>query len=178
MKLSILATVLVAAAVTGLPAQAQSPKPPAKGEQAQPVTPSPAEFDKQLAQMRGYMQQMQAQMGQIQQTQDPQERQRLLQEHWTSMQAAMSTMRGMWGPAGAPGVGCCANGPAMGPGMMMGGPMMGWSQMHSYYSGLTPEQLRQRQYMMDQYMPMQQMMMDHMMWHQRWMTPSPAPATK
>lgn len=174
MKHSILTAVLVAAAVIGEPTLAQSPKPADKSAQAQPATPSPAEFDKQLAQMREYMQQMQSQMGKIQQTQDPQERQRLLQEHWTAMQAAMATMHGMWGPAGA---GCCTGGPGMGPGMM-GGPMMGWGQMHGYYSRLTPEQIRQRQYMMDQYMPMQQMMMDHMMWHQRWMIQPPAPAAK
>ncbi len=62
--------------------------------------------------------------------------------------------------------------------MMMGGPMMGWGHMHGYYSGLTQEQLRQRQYMVDQYMPMQRMMMDHMLWHQRWMSPQPPAATK
>ena len=36
----------------------------------------------------------------------------------------------------------------------MGGPMMGWKQMHGYYSKLTkltPEQLKQRQYMTDRY---------------------------
>jgi hypothetical protein len=175
MKLCMIAAAIVAAALTVQPALAQSPKPADKGAQAQPTTPSPAEFDKQLAQMREHMQQMQTQMSKIQQTQDPQERQRLLQEHWTSMQAAMGTMHGMWGPAGG---GCCAGGAGMGPGMMMGGPMMGWGHMRGYYSGLTPEQIRQRQYMMDQYMPMQQMMMDHMMWHQRWMTQPPAPATK
>jgi hypothetical protein len=66
----------------------------------------------------------------------------------------------------------------MGPGMMMGGPMMGWGHMRGYYSSLTPEQLKQRQYMMDQYLPMQQMMMDQMMWHQRWMNPQPPAVTK
>ena len=66
----------------------------------------------------------------------------------------------------------------MGPGMMMGGPMMGWGHMRGYYSNLTPEQLQQRQYMMDQYLPMQQMMMDQMMWHQRWMNPQPPAVTK
>ena len=91
------------------------------------------------------------------------------------MQAAMATMRGMWGSAG---MGCCASGPGMGPGMMMGGPMRGWGQLHGYYSGLTQEQIRQRQYMMDSYMPMQQMMMDHMLWHQRWTTQPPTTATK
>jgi hypothetical protein len=43
--------------------------------------------------------------------------------------------------------------------------MMGWRRMGGYYSRLTPEQMKQRQYMMDQYMNMQQMMMDHMMQH-------------
>jgi hypothetical protein len=41
-------------------------------------------------------------------------------------------------------------GMGMGYGMMMGGPMMGWGQMGGYYSKLTPEQMKQRQYMMDQ----------------------------
>lgn len=50
-----------------------------------------------------------------------------------------------------------------GPGMMMGAPMMDWGHMRGYYSNLTPEQLKQRQYMMEQYLPMQQMMMNHMM---------------
>ena len=175
MKLSILAAALVAAAVAGQPTLAQSLKPMDKSAQTAPAAPNPAEFDKQLAQMREHMLQMQAQMNKIQQTQDPQERQKLLQEHWTSMQAAMATMRGMWGPGGA---GCCAGGTGMGPGMMMGGPMMGWGHMRDYYSGLTAEQIRQRQYMTDQYMPMQQMMMDHMMWHQRWMMQPPSPANK
>ncbi len=44
--------------------------------------------------MRDHMTQMQAQMCKIAQTQDPQERQQL-QEHWTSMQAAMSVLHGM-----------------------------------------------------------------------------------
>ena len=36
------------------------------------------------------------------------------------------------------------------------------------------EQLKQRQYMMDRWMPMQQMMMDQMMQHQHWMMQPPA----
>ena len=121
------------------------------------------------------VEQMQAQMDKIHKTQDPQERQRLLQDHWNSMQAAMSTMDGMWGPNG-----CFGGAGMMGGGhMMMGGNMMGWDHMRGYYSGLTPEQMKQRQYMMDRYMPMQQMMMDHMLWHQRWQSTPPAvPETK
>lgn len=170
----ILLTLALAAAVPLLPpAVAQQANPSGRDAQSsRPVAPNPAEFDKQMAQWQDYMQQMQAQMDKIRATQDPQERQKLLQEHWTSMQAAMATMHGMWGPGG--GMGCCAGGSSMGPGMM--GPMMGWGHMRGYYSQLTPEQIRQRQYMMDRYLPMQQMMMNHMMWHQQWMNPGPAPA--
>ena len=175
MKTSILVAAVVGLTATIQPTLAQPTKAPASTSPVQPQVPSPAEFDKRLAQAQDHMKQMQAQMDKIAATQDPQERQRLLQEHWASMQAAMSVMHGMWGPGGA---GCCAGGPGMGPGMMMGGPMMGWGHMRGYYSSLTPEQLKQRQYMMDQYLPMQQMMMDHMMWHQRWMNQQPPAATK
>jgi hypothetical protein len=92
------------------------------------------------------------------------------------MQSAMETMRGISGAT----MGCCAGGPAAGGGPgghMMGGPMMGgmmgWGGAHGYYSNLTPEQLRQRQYMTDRYMAMQQQMMSHMMWHQQWMNQIP-----
>jgi hypothetical protein len=126
-------------------------------------------------------------MSKIQQTQDPQERQRLLQEHWTTMQASMGMMYGMWGP-GMMG-GAATGHPMMGGPMMMGGrmmggpmmvgPMMGWSETSGYYSKLTPDQLKQRQYMTDRYLAMQQMMMDHMMWHQYWMVPQqPAAPSK
>ena len=57
----------------------------------------------------------------------------------------------------------------------MGGPTMGWSNTGSYYSKLTPEQMKQRQYMTDQYLRMQQEMMNNMMWHQHyWMGQPPA----
>jgi len=172
MKRSILTAAVAAMVLAIQPTVAQTSKPGDQAAQAQPPTLNPAEFDKQLGQVQEHMKLMQAQMDRIAKTQDPQERQRLLQEHWTSMQGAMSTMHGMWGHGGA---GCCSGGAGMmGPGMMMGGPMMGWGQMRGYYSSLTPEQLKQRQYMMDQYLPMQQMMMDHMMWHQRWMAQPPA----
>jgi 6-phosphogluconate dehydrogenase len=172
MNRSILSVSAVVFMIGIQPTLAQTVKPADKSSQANPPVMSVEEFDKQLARMQDHMMQMQAQMDKVSKTQDPQERQRLLQDHWASMQAAMSRMRGMWGPGGAA---CCGGSSGtMGPGMMMGGPMMGWSHMQGYYSKLTPEQHGQRQYMMDQYMPMQQMMMDHMMWHQRWMNPPPA----
>lgn len=180
MKPSILAIPLISLAALTLcqpilaqPAKAVD-KSADKGAAAKVTPPNPAEFDKQMSQIQTHMQQMQAQMEKIRKTQDPQERQRLLQDHWGSMQAAMSTMEGMWGPNG-----CFGGAGMMGCGHMMGGNMMGWDHMRGYYSGLTPEQTKQRQYMMDRYMPMQQMMMDHMMWHQRWQsTPPAAPETK
>jgi len=47
------------------------------------------------------------------------------------------------------------------------------------YRNLTPEQLKQRQYMMDRWMPMHQMMMDQMMQHQHWMMqPQPTPPNR
>ncbi|MDE2431149.1 MAG: hypothetical protein KGM99_20700 [Burkholderiales bacterium] len=119
------------------------------------------------------MRTMHEQMAKIQQTQDPQERQKLLQEHWATMQSGMGLMRGMWGPGmmGGPGFrgGMMGGGPGSGPGMMGGGPGMGWHGMGRYYSRLTPEQMKQRQYMMDQYMGMQQQMMDNMLQHQNYM---------
>lgn len=133
---------------------------------ADQTTPDVAKFDEQLAQARKDLEKMQEQMNKIQQTQDPQKRQKLLQDHWTTMQNAMQAMNGMWGPG-------MMGGYMMG-NHMMGGHMMGWNDSEDYYKNLTPEQMRQRQYMMNQYMGMQQMMMDQMMWHQHWMNQPPA----
>ena len=44
------------------------------------------------------------------------------------------------------------------------------------YRNLTPDQLKQRQYMMDRWLPMQQTMMEHMFQQQGWMMQQPAPA--
>ena len=138
------------------------------------ATPAPAEVDKQFAKMQERMVTMQEQMDKISKTQNPDERKRLLQDHWTAMQNMMALMRGTTGTMGQGPVGCCGSaGPMGGPTMMrdmMGVPMMGWGN----YQNLTPDQLRQRQYMMDRMMPMHYMMMDHMMWHQQWMVQPPA----
>ena len=129
---------------------------------AKQVAPNVTEFDKQMAQAQENMKKMQEQMDKIRQTQDPQVRQKLLNEHWTTMQGNMQMMHGM----GSPGMmGCCASDHMMGKGGHMMGGMMGWQG----YSKLKPEQMKQRQYMMDRYMGMQQMMMDHMMQHQQYM---------
>lgn len=126
-----------------------------------------AEFDKRMTQAQENMDKMRAQMERLRQAQDPQARQQLLREHMATMQSTMGMMDGMWNT--------CMMGSRGG--AMMGGPMMGhmmgWHDMNDYYSGLTPEQMKQHQYMMDRYMGMQQMMMDHMMQNQKWMM-SPA----
>jgi len=134
--------------------------------QAKPTLSMPEEYDKQLAKMQAEMTKMQEQMRRIQQARDPQERQRLLQDHWTSMQNMMTLMHGS-NQAGGHMMGGHMTG-----GQMMGGQMMVWGD----YKNLTPEQLKQRQYMMDRFMPMQQMMMDQMMQHQYWMVQPQAPA--
>lgn len=162
------------AALTGVaqPTFSQQPTapPPAQAAPTQPSALTPAEVDKQYAKMQELMTKMNEQMAKLHQTQDPQQRQQLLQEHWTTMQTAMGMMHGMWGGSM---MGCCGGGHMMGGPMMgggmMGGPMMMWGD----YRNLTPEQLRQRQYMMDRWMPMQQMMMDQMMQHQGWMMQPP-----
>lgn len=157
---------LAAALAMPAPSLFAADPPAGAGGQTKQEAPGTTDFDKQMAQVQENMRAMQEQMDRIRQTEDPQARQKLLQDHWTTMQNNMQLMHGMWGSGG--GRGCCMGGPGMGPGMMRG-PMMGWGHMGGYYSKLTPEQQRQRQYMMDQYMPMQQMMMDHMMQHQQYM---------
>lgn len=135
--------------------------------------PGAAEFDKNLAQLQEQMKTMQAQMDQIRKTQDPQERQKLLEQHRATMQSAMTIMHGMWGPG--------MMGHGMSPGTMgSAGPGMmgGWGHMGGYYSRLTPEQLRQRQYMTDQYLQMQQEMMNNMMLQQQYRVGPPPASTK
>ena len=166
MKKSLLAAVF---AIAAFPVMAQQSPDKAAGTQAQQGVETPEEFDKQLAQMQENMEKMQKQMDQIRQTQDPQERQKLLEEHWTTMQSSMGMMQGMGGPGMMRGRGMSG-----GSGMME--PGMGWGRMGDYYNQLTPEQLKQRQYMMDQRMQTHQMMMNQMMQHQYWSRQSQEPA--
>ncbi|HET7133916.1 MAG TPA: hypothetical protein VFJ95_16790 [Gammaproteobacteria bacterium] len=70
-----------------------------------------------------------------------------MQEHWSTMQTAMTLMQGAWGG---------------GKGGAMMGSMMHWGE----FSKMTPEQRAEHQYMMERWKPMQQMMMSHMMQHQ------------
>jgi hypothetical protein len=161
MKKITLIAVLIAAAFSATPTIADNKSVPLdKGVQTQQNTPNVVEFDKQMQKAQENMKLMQDQMDKINKTQNPEERQKLLQEHWATMHNGMGMMHGMWGSG------------MMG-GNMMSGHMMGWKGMGSYYSKLTPEQMRQRQYMMDRYMGMQQQMMDHMMQHQHYMWMQP-----
>jgi hypothetical protein len=151
---------------------------------AQPGAPDNAAFDTHMVAMQDGMNAMHAQMARIQATQDPQERKRLLDEHWASMQSSMETMHGMWGPGmmGCYGPTGQAGDHRMGAGHGMGGPMMNGAMMqgpaaHACLDKLTPEQMRQRQSMSERYLGMQQMMMDHVMWHQHWTT-MPGAASK
>lgn len=166
MKAVILIAILSSALWAVSPASAQPAGAADKGTKPQQQAPNVTDFDRQAALIQENIKTMQEQMEKIRQTQDPQERQKLLQEHWATMQGGMGMMQGMWGPGM---MGCCGGGPAYG-GWHMGGPgMMGWRGMGGYYSKLTPEQLKQRQYMMDQYLGMQQQMMNHMLYQQNYM---------
>jgi hypothetical protein len=162
MKALIHAAAMIVVATISHSASAQQPESQKDVQPSQAAPISPAEVEKQYAKMQEHMLKMQEQMEKIRQAKDPQERQRLLQEHWTTMRGAMSVMHGA---EHGGQMDCCPGG-----GRMMGGPMP-WRD----YSQLTPEQLKQRQYMMDRWMPMHQMMMDQMMQHQHWVMQQPAP---
>lgn len=124
---------------------------------APPPSMSVEQFDMQMATAQENLKKMQEQMAQIQNTSDPAQRQKLMQDHQAMMQQGMQMMNGMMG------------GDMMGGHMKGHGPMMGWKQMGNHYSQMTPEQMKQHQYMMDRYMGMQQMMMEQMMLHQEHM---------
>nr|WP_311529232.1 hypothetical protein [uncultured Ralstonia sp.] len=165
MRKAVLLATLSAVALSNAYVLAQPTARANKGSQTAQAQTNVAEFDKKTAAVRENMKKMQEEMDKVRQTQDPKERQRLLDEHWATMQSTMSMMRELWGPG-------MMGGPGMRGGHMMGGgPMMGWQGIGGYYSRLTPEQMKERQYMTDQYMNlhyqmMEQMMLNHQMWRQ------------
>jgi hypothetical protein len=155
----------LAAAMGGFVPPGGHAQAPSKDAPAQSA-PDVKAFDQHLSEAQAQLKRMQELREQIRNTQDPQERQRLLQQHWMAMQSAMTTMHRLWGP------GMTGWGPGFGPmhGVGMGGPgTMGWAGARSTYSQLTPEQMKQRQYMTDQYLGLQQQMMEHMLERQQWM---------
>jgi hypothetical protein len=76
-----------------------------------------------MVQSRVYMKKMQEQMDNIHQPQAPQERQKLLPEHWATMQDNMQLMHDIFGPYG--GIVCCMRGPKIEPGKVKVWPHMG-----------------------------------------------------
>ncbi|QEY63128.1 hypothetical protein FXN65_14045 [Metapseudomonas lalkuanensis] len=164
---TLLLTSMSLATVTGAEVASDSQKP---ADQTEKLAPADAAFDKQLEKVRQQLDTMQKQMQKIQQTQDPKERQKLLSEHWNSMQGTMADMRNLWGCGMGPnGMGMAGN--HMG---MMGAGDGRCKNTRGHYSSLTAEQMRHHQYMMDQYLGMQQMMMDQMMWQQHYHNGAPA----
>lgn len=154
MNTAFLTTALIVTTALFQPAFAQQPAAPPTAPEPQ-TAPAPAEVDAQVAKIQSLMAQMNEQMSKLRQATDPAERQKLMQEHWATMQSAMTLMHETWGGTG---------------GRMMG-PMMGWRE----FSNMTPEQRTQREYMMQRWMPMQQMMMGDMMQHQGMMQSPPKP---
>jgi hypothetical protein len=156
-------------------------------------SPTPAEQEKAYQQymekMQAHMKLMQEQMTKIQQSKDPKERERLMQEHWTAMQDGMKWMHGtdsmpgcgmMMGgskDSGTAGGSCCMGGGQhmMGnQGHMMGGKghMMGWWNPKDD----SMPAMNRRQQMLQGCMGIQQNMMDQMMWRQNWQNQMNRPA--
>lgn len=125
-----------AMAEEGQPAPQQSPTPP-PAVAPTPVAPTPAaeqptapSLSEEMAEIRqAHRQHMQEQMEKIHQTQDPEERRRLIQEQMQEMQQVMQEMQTLLRESGAP-----PN--AMGYGM--GGPEQGFGPGGSWGGG--PEQ--------------------------------------
>jgi len=162
--------VATALAMGSLPTLAASDAPPATTPQGGMA----------MMPMMGQMQQMHGQMAQILATEDPTERQQLLQEHFESMQGMMQMMHGMMGAQGTmmggmmggmtpgqrgmhaghdvvPGQPCAMTesrgGMMSGPGHMGGPAGMAMGDMHGQMQGrmnLMQERLDAMQLLMDQ----------------------------
>ena len=141
MKTSMLAAAIVACALSAPVMSAQEPAAPAKPAMGM-------DMDKQMSQMQENMKTMEQQMEKLRTTTDPQERQKLMQEHMQTRQKNMTAMRGMGGPT---------------MGMMggKGGPMM----------NMDP---KQREDFLQRRIDMMQMMMEQMMQHEQMEAPVPA----
>ena len=94
----------------------------AAGAAAQPGPGAGGDYEQFRQQMWARMQAMHAQMDKIRATTDPKEREKLLREHYETMQQGMGTMRGYgpmmggMGPGYGPGPGAGPGGPGKGPG--------------------------------------------------------------
>lgn len=108
---------------------------------------APASVDKSVQTMKENTKKMQTQLDKIGRAKNPQERQRLLQEHMQTMRENMMLGKGIMGDM----MGC----PMMEGGMMGGGMgMMG--------GGTAPDAATNRMNMMEKRMDMMQMMMEQM----------------
>lgn len=108
-------------------------------------------WDQYTQQWQRRMNTMHKQMDRIHQTQNPKERQRLLEEHWKTMDEQMAGMRDMEGMMG---------------GMMGGMHGQRGDRGHGSMHMMDPDQ--RDTYMQDR-MDMQQMMMEQMMQHNHMM---------
>ena len=156
MKTSILIAAIVACALSAPIVSAQEKPAPAEPamnmDMGKPAREGPApaksamnmDMDKNMSQMPEKMKAMQAQMDRIRNTTDPEERQKLMQEHMQTMQENMKAMRGMGGP------------------MMMDAPkdrgMMGGKK-----GRMKDRDMMKRHAMMEKRIDMMQMMMEQMM---------------
>ena len=135
--------------------------------------PQPSAQDKAhqeyMNKMMEQMQLMQNQMQKMQQTSDPKERQRLMKEHWMTMNKGMEMMHGT---KEYPGCGMMMGGMMNGHmmnGHMKGGHMMNNDDMMMGWwnpEDTSEEAMSQRMNMMGSCMGMQQQMMQQMMQHQ------------
>ena len=113
------------------------------------------DFEKNRAQMWSRMQQMHGQMDKIRGTKDPKERDKLLREHFDSMQQGMGTMRGMGPMMGGRGM--------MGPGGGMTGRGFGRGPYAASECGKANDPAARRDCMQDERLDIMQDMMDQMM---------------
>ena len=134
--------------------------------------PQPSAQDKAhqeyMNKMMEQMQLMQNQMQKIQQSSDPKERQRLMKEHWMTMNKGMEMMHGTKEyPGCGMMMGNMMNG-HMKDGHMMNGHMMNNGNMMGWWNpeDTSQEAMSQRMNMMGSCMGMQQQMMQQMMQHQ------------
>jgi hypothetical protein len=127
---------------------------PQQNTQAQQEHITVTEFDKKSILVQENFKTMQEQMEVIRVTKDPQERLKLIEEYWTTIRTNKDLIDGIWGQGMMGGAFYS---------MREGGHMMVWGDAGRNYSNLNRKELKQRQYMTDQYIGMQQKMMSHMM---------------
>ena len=136
---------------------------------AQPGPGPGGDFEKYREQMWTRMQKMHEQMDKIRNTTDPAEREKLMREHFETMQQGMGTMRGYGPMMGGRGMGPGAGkGPGAGPGKgPAGGGMMGRGFGRGPYAasecGRMQDPAARRDCMLDERLDMMQGMMDQMM---------------